>query len=940
MADPVRGKKALQSVEEYPLPKRSDARDYLFYFVPATDGYGRGARAFFDKFYPNHVRVDASSLEDLINKLANEVAAGVKQIREIVMVAHGNSQGLIVPLLNGVTDTNLKEYKYWTAFSLACLQKDIDGKFASFRDKRKKVIAHLQNDSWVTIRACNFGNTKEGMYASFSFFGGRANVYAPKMYQFFGSQPIMQGMKLDTKLSVHEHLVKQHFLPRDVHTPERRDMIVRALLEKGQFSEPFEVATMPVDSPSEDDSKLYEGLIDDLNAGKINDFIKNKFKDNEFEISKSARLSTVNRDTSWLIKDAIRHDGTDPQHPTTFAIEYEVYETVGFSDRTNKKIATLHADARLVNLYSAHEFVPVQLFFSSEENDQWRGKIATLASYQDAPNLDAHAKAKFDSILIKLKAGDAGIKSDFDASQVELTSQPRIKQQSVIGKGDLQRIVWTVDDQDHHYQVKLEHPTTPEGELGHALSVLSNPDSATRLKLEYELMARLGSDPDTPGTELPASLDRLTLADVTGIVDYLRSPFKPGNSFYLNQAIEALIRKKEFRKWSVDNDPINPNAVLPDGNYSMLSHWEEEDKRSIAYDFDFDNTWAEVKSSNPLTVTIQEDLFAEEDLVKKLKIPDELIADRNLATDIESDSPYTDIEELRKLEKLGLERFFSTDKVSLEPVDTNKADCEELADALAKWKKVKDLEPEAMREILSQEKTESGKNVLDVIFEVSNKYMFLKEMLELVDLAEHLHLPSLPSKKEIVKQIIKRVPFLSRITWLRAVLEVEAAITIPIEMWLEFAETQQEAEEAWKYKGQLVAMRQWLRRLNFMTYEKEDNFPDRPVVDISRPTGADSLAATRYFDENVACYGVGPPLVTSPEALEEGYREVMERMDAVEDELLHQADEAVSETLIDSDLGSCKIQALKDAGILDEKKMRALIIRQLTEALLNKLPKV
>ena len=120
--------------------------------------------------------------------------AASPRIREIVLLAHGNALGLLFPVVNGVSATNRREYKYLTAFSLACLQKDFEAdKFPSFEAKRTKVLSKLGDDSWVTIRACNFGRTREGMYSVYAFFGGKANVWCPIQYQFFGTPPITDG---------------------------------------------------------------------------------------------------------------------------------------------------------------------------------------------------------------------------------------------------------------------------------------------------------------------------------------------------------------------------------------------------------------------------------------------------------------------------------------------------------------------------------------------------------------------------------------------------------------------------------------------------------------------------------------------------------------------------------------------------------------------------
>ena len=86
----------------------------------------RRRRELFARFHKNHVAKNVGTLEELIDVLAGEVDRGVTHIREIVLLAHGNSIGLLFPVVNGVPDTNLREYKYLTAFSLACLQKDIE----------------------------------------------------------------------------------------------------------------------------------------------------------------------------------------------------------------------------------------------------------------------------------------------------------------------------------------------------------------------------------------------------------------------------------------------------------------------------------------------------------------------------------------------------------------------------------------------------------------------------------------------------------------------------------------------------------------------------------------------------------------------------------------------------------------------------------------------
>ena len=361
MADLNRAKEIFSKRVEYPLPKKTGARDYIFYFVRTGDPYRDSGNAFFKKFYANHVAFDVRTLEDLIDALAAEVDRGVTHIREIAILSHGNALALQFPLFRGVTDTNLREYKYLTAFSLACLQKDLEAeKFPAFDSKRKKVIARVQDDSWLTIRACYFGRSQEAMYAFYAFFGGRPNVYSPMYFQFFGTPPIYDGMRLDSRLRVHEHLVRQHFHPKDVHTLERKDAIVTAILDRAKFSEPFEIASMRVDNPTPEEAAAYEPFIDQLNAGALSAKLKSVFADNGFTLSGKARVSEVSPNTQWTITDDYRHE------ESTFKIKYDVYESVEFNSN-NRRIAVLRAGASLVDKPSGKETLPIQLFLSQGE---------------------------------------------------------------------------------------------------------------------------------------------------------------------------------------------------------------------------------------------------------------------------------------------------------------------------------------------------------------------------------------------------------------------------------------------------------------------------------------------------------------------------------------------------------------------------------------------
>lgn len=939
-----RGRDIFKSLVEYPLPRVAGTRDYVFYFV-LTDGYGSSARDFFKKFYPNHVGPLGSdreprvckSLEELIAFLYEEITQrGVQRIREVTIVAHGSSQGLILPVLNAATSTTLLEYKYLTAFSLACLQKDFGiERFTSFRDQRRAVVAKLTEESWITIRACSFGSTRDGMYATHAFFGGRANVYAPTVFQLFGPQPLVEGMRIPTRLAAHQHLVKQHFIPRDIHTPERKDALVQALLNPGWVATPFEIASMRVSNPRPPDLPpdvaRYEAIIDGLNAGTIPAELMTQFEANQWSLSPAARVVQVSKHTQWIIRDELKHENT------SFPVEYQVTETIA-SSPGNVPIATLSAAAHLVAEYSAAETLPLQLFLLPREHDIWRGKLATLASYEEGPHADATLQAEFDQAKARFtSANSAGVAALLHAADIEIGPTPTVALESSSGSGTTARSVWKVTDGTHRYQVKIEHGATADGFLAHALSVFTAyPDIASSRRAELEAMSYLGQHPDTPGTELAACLDRFSIEDLVSLIDYLRAPYKPQHAFYIHQAIEALTRKKTFRDWHSQHEPIDPNAVLvAQPSHAELSRGESADRDEHSYSFDFNDIWREVRASDPPLITVQADLFAEEDLARRLGISPEEILARAPPPDLDSDAPFTDVAALREIARAENGRFFATEKSLIESrVDH---DCQELGAALVAWKEVGHLDAESIRWILGQRKTAKGTSFLDIVMDLKSKYGFLKNMLKLAELAK---LPSLPSKKWLAELIIKDVPFLSRITLLTTLFQMEFVITVPMGMWFDFMERQEEAATVWENVGRRTALRQWLTLVKLFTFAHETDFPDTLPTDVSTPVSDRPYYIGRYFEQQVEDYGHYSPLFLMPDRMQKGFDAVQAELPRLAERLIGAGYDSIDDVLRAAGLDSCKVKVLLDADLLDLRRIRALIVRQVAEMLLDKLPKV
>lgn len=943
MGDLNRGKQILADLVEYPLPKKTGVRDYVFFFVPAGDAYCDSARAFFRRFYPNHVALDARSLEDLIATLAAQADSGVTHIREIVIVAHGNPLGLLSPVVSGVSATHLREYKYTTAFALALLQNDLRaGQFGGFKSKRQKVVSRLGDDSWITIRACNIGRSQEAMYALYSFFGGRANVYAPIVYQVFGSPPITFGMKLDTRLRAHEHLVKQHFLPKDVHTPDRKDAIVTALLDPGAFSEPFAIASRSLDDTESEASHAYERLIDELNAQTVSAALKQPFLAHDFALTARPRVTVVAKNTNWHITDQYPHEGN------TYEIRYTVYERLEASGAGRQK-ATLYAAAQLTGKVSGSASLSIQLFVQPEKHDDLVGKVLTIAGYAETPDAPAGARTRFDAVLGTLKqnalrnaAGTVDIKADLkDTKGIELSEQAVLRQVSSTGSADAPRIVWSLVDGQQRFTVQLEHPLTSDGFVAHTVSVYEDyPDAATRLWNGYLRLAYLGQDPDTPGPELAAYLDQFSIQDLVSLLESLRSPFKPGHGLYLQHVQEALHRRKGFRTWWSQNSPIDPNAVVPGDPYLDLSLREREDYRDHSYVFEFNQVWAEVKSSNPTTWQIQTDLFDEEDLAEKLKIPDEAINKRTEMPDLDPDSLSANVEELRALQKAGFEKFFSGDKTVIErmPEPEPSVSCAEFERIVAKWQGVKDLDTEAIEDALEREKLPGGRSYFSVIKGLKT---YTKAFFKIAD---ELKIPGIDwvvmSKKDLVKLIVKKVPYFERFFALRALLEVEFVFTIPFELWMDFMEAQDRMRESWYIAGRLTVIRQYLRRLIDLTRRKEADFPDRIEIDLSEFRNAEDPYYLAFYNNELWEERVVGTRVIAPDRLKDGFDDQVRVIDRLGEEILHITNEALGDLMRESDLDACKVEVLRKAGIFDITRLKALVIRELADQLLDKMPRL
>jgi hypothetical protein len=933
MATSERGKALFEQRVEYPLPKKRGVRDYVFYFV--NDDYGQAARAFFTKHYPNHVGKSVSSLEELIDALHSDVTSGgVSHIREVVIVSHGDGHGLKLPILRGTSTTNLAEFRTLWVYSLAWLQEDFakdNPRVVSFKKRRAAVVAHLRDDSWVTVRACQFGYAAQAMYALFSFFGGRANVYAPREFQFFGPIPIMPGARLENGLQVHEHLVRQHFLPRDVHTPERKNAIVQYIVNPGWFSEPFALASRRQDDSSSSEALEYQRLVQSLNSRKIGDALKSKFGAHDHLLSSVAKVRVKARDRSWLVTDRSKHEREIRD------IEYHIDEEFdsGEARVTLRAAATLAAvDSKQLRGLRRNE--PVQLFFYQSQNIRFKGKLGEpLEAY-----LEEHGRLvdeeEFKTIFGQLPEATGpveippAIRARFTAKAgVELSTAARIRMVAKQQK-------WAVEDGDL-YSIRAEQVLTLEGIVGHQLWAYREwSNKVDRIRYQVEFTAKEGEAPDTPGPELAAYLDRLSVDDLMALIDHLRAPYRPEHSFYLHHVQEAIKRKKDYPQWSLARGAGDPIPTL--NPYEALYAGEVDDKRFVAYDFNFNAIWQEVKASHPSLGSFRTDLFAEENLPKKLDID---ISDRKRFVEIAADSPYTNLDDLRRLESEGRERYVAVQKVEtyFPGLDEPGLSCAELEEILTTWKELQGLEPEEVKRRLELEKASDGKSFLEhILYFVVDKFLkvdavtWTAELIEMPILKQGLF--------EMLAVHILRRPVhteLGAATTIGALCRFLPAFFIALELWHHSIEPDEKARELWEHIGKLTAIRQWLRELKLRALS--DRFPDNLDIDLS-VAGDDRPWTARYMMEQEAEGNVREFVFWNDGRIKKGFEEGVRIMERTTREILAQADDHIDAVLRELRISSCEAKVLNDVGLLDMRKIRGQVVHIIADMYLTKTPKV
>lgn len=255
-----RGRAIYDQISHYPLPYEPEKYlNFVVFFVPTKESYGAGAWHFYQTYYKKHQRIKATSLEDMFEKVGHylrRAPVGIK-IQELVIVAHGNQWGgLKVPVTEGSYGAGLDPSVIGT------LQQEIEEpKNRNFKLHREKVIAHFDEKSWIAVRACNFGYSTKGMFALYSLFGGRANLYGVRAYMTFMTYE--KGSRFKNIYEIYDLLRKQGFLARELgaNPSFQKSTIKRVAYIKGEKATLVSIQSF---MPFFIDNEYFDGLISEL----------------------------------------------------------------------------------------------------------------------------------------------------------------------------------------------------------------------------------------------------------------------------------------------------------------------------------------------------------------------------------------------------------------------------------------------------------------------------------------------------------------------------------------------------------------------------------------------------------------------------------------------------------------------------------------------------
>lgn len=943
----VDGRQIFDGLVEYPLPVQAGVKDYVVY-CGSLGSYGVNAKALFDKHWPNHVVKTGATLQDVMTALQTDVAAGgVTQIRELVLVAHANSNQFFFPVVPTATGLD-PVYNCVSPWSLAKLQDDITGQFSSFDDARKAVIPLLLDNSWVTIRACNVGNSAEFMYALYAFFGGRADVYAPTKFMVFADYPIKPDARIDSKFAVYNYLVRQHFLSSSEHSPTRQATIVTDLLDPESVSAPFQLATVHTTGGDPSQIAAYQQLIDELNKYVIGADLTAAFSSASHPLSASPQVVSAN-DSSidpsvtppasssiWYVRDSSLQDGTE-----TVDLVYQIRDATD-----DGGVSTLEASAQLA-VASTYASIPIQLFWDQDDHDAWEGVVARLAGYADAGTYaDPKYRTQLDAIEALL---DAGTWSDANNDTTVPVNRgldncgfaPLPTPLPPIQKGTADD-TWQVPTSPVALTIAEDTVPAPDGSPLHSLVVSLVLDQAALVDQQQGVVILRGDIPHTPGTEIAAYLDGFTADQLASFIDYVRSAYQPAYAYYVQHALDAIRRKRDFLTWAT----AQSDATDPLPAHLIVRPNENEDLRHVTWDFRFNDNWVEVKQQSKYTATVQTDLFTEGSLTDKLQLKDPVPCGA-----LPIDSPYFSRTEAQAVQSQGYQQYVAAQgKDSFEPqppqVDQG---CVDLRTALQMLQELRNAntDPNVAELKLQAPIREGAPSGWELIHETLESLHMGDELTQWVFEFEDPPAEYREALLWVAKELTKKYIAAEGIKeWLVESFETTGEtlgvlgwIEVPFDLWMNFAEAQQQGSERWDIIGQLVAIRQWLDKLITLTYTAP--FPTELSIEIGGEDPAQAIKG--WIAEQQEERPWAPAQTTTytfDSELADGYARAAVAFGRIGPQIVEQADKRLSEIIGEIGLSACALKAMNDYGLFDLDAFRREVIRRFAQGVHDAMPPV
>ena len=614
----------------------------------------------------------------------------------------------------------------------------------------------------------------------------------------FGDCIIKPGVRIDSKFGVYDYLVKQHFLSSREHTPKRQAAIVSDLIDPESFSAPFQLATAHMTGGDLNQASAYQDLVDGLNKYGISAALKTAFATAGHPLSANAQVVSANdipidlrkppeMRSVWYVRDTSLPDGGQ-----TIDLVYQIRDETDDGGKS-----TLEASAQLA-VDSAYPSIPFQLFFDRFDDDAYWAVVGSFAGYADqGPYADQRFKDAYGAIQTLL---DAGKWTDGTNDIAQAVNIGLINAGFDLLPDPLPPIQQTPDADTWLVPVTppikfvVEPEAAPDGSPLHTIIARVDLAAAALGDQHMGVIQARGRVPHTPGTEIAAYLDRYTADELATFMDYLRSRYVPAYAYYVDHALAAIERKRDFLTWMT----AQPDFTDPLPAHLILRPGENQDLRQVAYDFTFNDNWIEVKQHSKYTATVQNDLFSEGSLADKLPLTRPYVCGT-----LPPDSIYFSRAELKASQSKGHEQYFAGQKRFIDPpsvqVDTG---CPDFRIALAKWKELRDANaaPDVMQQQLEELIGEDGKSAWERMNETLEPLHMGTELWDMVFEPDETHhveyrYAALMFAKRWVEQHVE-TEWLNE--WLAEsfgataeIIDVLGWMKVPFDLWMKFAEAQQ-----------------------------------------------------------------------------------------------------------------------------------------------------